>query len=349
MKYDVFCMASNESLYIADFIFHHIYKGFANIFVGINDTSHDFTKIIVEKISAFYPLVKIVDTNAADISNNKYSSSSYSIILKNAYTSSSSDFFLPIDVDEFFISSLLPESVEAALAPLQPFDCLTLPYIDQVYAEHVCNKPLSCDKISTVFNMWTKSITSYKSALHYIAPHVPCFDKAANPDALTVINPKGHRRVPIVHANGSFTYNSFLEQKLPAASYLEIPFVFHQRLRSRLEYSRRCVTPWPGMGKYFYENRQGYLYTLFDSESTAILRKLIQPSSYQMYLASLEQFLRETNVQDLVFEARQLVRTDVIEELIRSIPRQAVIDEKTTWTRTFQGTPFLGLLDEIAT
>jgi hypothetical protein len=341
-------MASNEAAYIADFIFHHIYKGFTNIFVGINDSSQDSTKAIVERISSFHPCVKIVDTNSAETADGKYSASSYSIILKNAYSSSSSDFFLPLDVDEFFISGSFSESVESALKELHPFDCLTLTYLVQVFASDIYTKPLSCDKISTMPSMWTKSITSYNIALRYIAPHVPCFDCTANPDSLVTLGPRGSRRVPILNDNGSFTYKNFLEYELDAASYLEMPFVFHQRLRSCLEYALRCVRPWPGRGKYFYENREGYLYSLFESESTAVLNKLIHPPSYQAYLTLREKFLLECNVQGLADEARQLIRADTIEELILSVPQQSVIAERETWRRTFQGTPFLDKLEKIA-
>ncbi len=341
-------MASNESAYIADFIHHHVYKGFSNIFVGINGTSHDATKLIVERVSSRYPSVRLVDTNRYNSSPGMYSCSSYALILEAARANSDSDFFLPIDVDEFFMSRTLGESVSLVLSPLLPFDCLTLTYIDQTYAEKAYSEPLNFERISTATNMWTKSVVSYQAPVVRIEPHIPCFDVSLGPDALTVIDANSARRVPLAPKDETFTYGNILEHALPLSSYLEIPFIFHYRQRSALEYSLRCLRPWPESTQYFYTNREGYCNHLMESESTAVLRQLLSASSYEAYLASRVRFLQECDIHELTIEAQRALRTSAVEDMIRSIPRQAVIDERATWSRTFRGTPFLDLLEQIA-
>ena len=52
---DIICKAANEGAYIAEFIHHHLNKGFRNIYIGVNNDSSGLTSKIVKRINQFYP------------------------------------------------------------------------------------------------------------------------------------------------------------------------------------------------------------------------------------------------------------------------------------------------------
>ena len=124
---DILCIAANEAPYIHEFIHHHIYLGFKNIFVGINN-SQDKTLTILEKIRKQYPQVHIIDVDPVIKPFMQWGC--YHRLFDIALDHSNSQHCLIVDVDEFWIADPFPQKIDSFIDSHAPFDAFSFHWIE---------------------------------------------------------------------------------------------------------------------------------------------------------------------------------------------------------------------------
>ena len=115
---DIICIASDEAPYIHEFIFHYLYLGFKNIFIGVNNSS-DLTIKIIQKIQESFSQVHLY--NVQESIDNGRQDACYTQLYGQYLKLSSSRYFFIVDIDEFWATSKFPEKISEYIQRIDPF------------------------------------------------------------------------------------------------------------------------------------------------------------------------------------------------------------------------------------
>lgn len=347
---DMIVIASNEGAYIADFIHHYFYLGFQHIFIGINSSSTDETLEICSLISRVYPNLHVISTDNIDFANNHYAEASYYHLWKYAATCSESAYCMIADVDEFLMFQG-PKNIETFLAMYGTFDVLTIPWLEQIYQDVPFQSPLDLTN-----QLWRvhrkqqgKSVFRYASPFIDLTAHIPRFFNSNNPVRFIDAKSMSQREyelfdygfIPITGIIGRP-----LTTSLPNPSSYNCA-VLHYYSRSEVEYSARCLIPYGRKSKSFKHNRGGYATDKAGSSSIDQTADIFTSFDADEYYASLEKLKHCCGIKSLIDAATSRYSEEKLLNQIHDIPLNHVSDEETIWRRSFAGTRFLAVFEEI--
>lgn len=247
---DVLCIASDEAPYIHEFIFHYLYLGFRNIFIGINNST-DSTLELIDLIQQVYPQVYAFDVQESMDKGRQ--DACYAELYTKYLSLSSSEYFLIVDIDEFWVSSLFPEKITDYIQKKGQFLCHSSNIVN-IHNEKPFAQLLNSD--AHFFpSAFVKSFTSRHANIINIRTHASYFSVKTNHSLIT--KPSG--------INNDIIYDH-LGKGIKVASRIDhrnaIHAVFLHRLyRSEIEYVYRIFKVRPNALKateLFKTNRFGY-------------------------------------------------------------------------------------------
>ena len=287
---DVLCIAANDAPNIHEFIHHHIYLGFKNIFIGINN-SQDQTPAILEKIRAKYPQVHIIDVNPA--ANPFMQWGCYHRLYDTALDQSDSKYCLVIDIDEAWISDPFPQGIDTFLDRHAPFDAFSFHRLE-AFDDVPLDTPLSRDATYR-FSPWVKSLFRYDIPLSRIGLHGPILNGCEQD--LTV------RLGDCTNANTKETLHGVEVLGLPPDTSASTPnkpdqaWVIHWANRSETEDAPSQISA--NGNRDGRENRDND-----EPETTAYVQQLIGDQQLEAYRNSLKLFIDNCQIEGLIREAR---------------------------------------------
>ena len=150
-------VAKDESAYIHEWIHHHLYFHFDYIYIGINRTS-DKTEQLVQLISNGYPNVKFLPVDWIDqISigpTHEMQRATYAYLTQVASKESDPDYFMYLDIDEFWFSTR-HDSIADFILSKENFDIVSFHWLNQDAEREAFNPPFK-----DVFYSYNPHVTS---------------------------------------------------------------------------------------------------------------------------------------------------------------------------------------------
>jgi len=331
---DVCCIASDEAPYIAEFVHHYLYLGFANIFVGINN-SCDHTLEILNKIASRHPNVHVLDVNNT---HSIFSQTGcYRYLFSYSRCISSAKYCLFVDVDEFWVADPFPKTIGQFLEDKLPFDVYSFHWI-MCSGESLFAPPLS----AVSYYSWSphlKSMCSYDSHVLDFTPHSPFLEALDNLSIIRGNSPNKYLR--------SFPASILVLESADdyAGSSLGMPglaWIFHRYLRSELEYSLKVFkkNPDASADEYFKTNRWGYVVPDSNPEIDHYANRILPAEEILCYHESLEVFLHENSLNEVIDISRSAINEQQIYERIASIPLEIMKRDASLIRKLFSGTRF---------
>ncbi len=307
-KIRLVAIAKDESAYLASWIFHHLYFGFDEIEIYINNTTDD-SPLILDKISKKYPVTYIMADFIYNQVNNESESFqvlAYKIAHKKAIEDNI-DYLLFLDIDEFWTPLDFITNIHHCIRSLNSPDIISFEWMLKRNEESPFSLPYtSKDSVSQfhiVKSLFKTSLDNKKISVHNVA----------DTDASNLLaDGQSHPRP------GHWTIDGELVSIKPY-------FILHRLWRSQLEY---IYLLGQGMKAFVSEktelniknNRNGYL--LPDKSISTILFKQKLIDKYQQRYHA---FLTECKLHTLINNA-QLFVTEKSKETL-NIFRQYKEDE----------------------
>ncbi|MAG87372.1 MAG: hypothetical protein CMB97_08420 [Flavobacteriaceae bacterium] len=152
----IVAIAKNESAYLAEWIFHHLYFGFSSIHVYYN-RCNDQTNLY-KTIFANVDNVEIIDGDSFfSQSRGNPQLEVYKYAAKVAEDDGCTHVFF-IDIDEFFLPQNLCTTANELIAENFPFDSLSLEWLNQVGDETPFSRVIEEPHVAGIRNRHVKSI-----------------------------------------------------------------------------------------------------------------------------------------------------------------------------------------------
>lgn len=331
---DVCCVASDEGPYIAEFIHHYLYLGFANIFVGINNSS-DQTDEILKTISSAHPNVHVLDVNQSQ--STFHQGGCYRVLFNYARQVSTSKYCLIVDVDEFWVVDPFPKSVGQFLEERPSFDVYSFHWI-RCSGESLFSPPLSPVQ-AYAWDVHLKSMCSYDSEYLDIYNHAPglqhsrdlCVIRGTSTNASMTVLPAGIR-IPQIS-------NDYESSPIGGSG---LGWILHRILRSELEYSFRVFKKHSNSrhDDYFKDNRWGYLVDAHNPECATYFQHVLPAQEVSQYHRSLDAFLQDLSLNDLLSAARSVISEENIYEKLNNIPPEIIQRDRNLVRNLFNCTRF---------
>lgn len=345
---DVICSASsNEAPYITDFIHHHIFQGFSNIFIGINNDETRITTRIVNRISRRYPQVHAVSTNQAwQIGQQRESNAR---IYQYASRHTTSSHCMIVDADESWIAKPFTIKIKAFLACHASADVISSNWI-QCCGGDLFDHPINLANAQAYLGKGHKSIFRYGLPITELGGHVPWIDSRSdvrqiNSDGSVLDHEiwNGERRLPKTSQNRS------VGKKIQVL-HENRGWIIHRLIRSELEYANTLIYPQGQQQRSnpFKDNRGGFLVREEQPLATKLIHALFgatrQPE--HTYSDSRNHFIDACGVEDLIGKARKRISERRINQRINAIPSDVIQAHSGIWKRSFRGTRFLHRLNK---
>ena len=331
---DVCCIASDEAPYIAEFVHHYLYLGFANIFIGINNSS-DQTLEILNKIVARHPNVHVLDVNSTQ--SVFYQNGCYRKLFSHSRCISTAKYCLFVDVDEFWVADPFPKSIGQFLENRLPFDVYSFHWI-MCSGESFFAPPLSAVKTYS-WSPHLKSMCCYDSHILDFTPHSPFLEAL---DTLSIIRGNRPNKYLRLFPASILVLETAEDYAGSSFSMSGLAWIFHRYLRSELEYSFKVFKKRATSvdDDYFKTNRWGYIIPDFNPEIDQYMNKILPAAEIHRYHESLEVFLRENSLNDMIEVSRSVINEQQICERIASIPPEIMKRDASLIRTLFCGTRF---------
>ena len=339
---DVCCIASDEAPYIAEFIHHYLFLGFANIFIGINNSS-DNTERIVRKISSLYPHVHILDLNHVQASFMQ--AGCYRVLFDYARQQSSSQYCLFVDIDEFWVADPFPTSIRDFLSKRPAFDVCSFHWIF-FFGEVPFSPPLTQPQ-EYVWDQHVKSMCSCDADLIDVRVHAPLI---AYSDNLSLV--RGHS----LNTEITFTLSG-VDVHQVACDYEASPiglsgcaWIMHRIIRSEIEYVHRLFKKRADTSDQalFRDNRDGYRLHPSTAGAREYFNQVLPPAEVSKYHQSLDDFLETCGVLNDIAESRKSITEEEIYKKLNSLSDEDLMRESALMSSIFSGTRFYDWLDKIS-
>lgn len=301
IKVKLFAIAKDEAVYLSTWIHHHLFFGFDEIEVWINNTS-DNSEDIIKKISSKNPCIKytIADEFLEDckLNNKLFQVEAYKFVF-NSSKELGFDYLMFLDIDEYFIPSNFTSSVKDLIERQNEFDSLSLQWYFE--APNV-NKPTFSQDISQTIsicqNQHVKSILNLRKVPSFISIHNSNFPQGTYVLYDGSIFSESDCKIQFNRSKVSFEY--FSKNKGVINDY----FIYHSAFRSQLEYAVSLMRGRSHVNddSSFKVNREGFVQ---ESLSHKPLIFKINDFDYISYLRSYYDFIISNKIIDLIDEARE--------------------------------------------
>ena len=221
-KVKLIAIAKDESAYLADWIFHHLHSGFAEIEVILNRTTDNSIELI-EEISKFYPNIKWSRSDFVDwvpgSAHTKMQQLAYALAYQNLIDNNIDGIthVMYLDIDEYWVHQDLSTCINMFVDTFPKDVGLSFSWLNDVPSvkpfENIANT------ISGTESRLVKSLFPLNAGLRVVRAHQPLL--------------KNHK---FIMANGdSFVENPALNEHSVNCCY-QPAFIYHRFLRSRIEY-----------------------------------------------------------------------------------------------------------------
>ena len=341
---DIICIASDEAPYVHNFIHHHLFLGFKNIFIGINKST-DETLAITSKISQRHHNVHLVDTNNMAARFNQYGC--YHYLFDYAIRNSDSSHCLFIDIDEFWIANPFPTRISDFMQMHLPFEVYSFHWLC-AYNDKMFASPLS-KGTNYIQSNWVKSLFSYNTPVSRIGVHGPILDTLST-SPIAKIEGRNNQSVNLtIYGLEICGYNQ--ESDSSKDNTKEYGAIIHMINRSELEYCHRLFKVHANENQnsaYFKTNRYGWeAQSCIDGHERDFYFPGISDKAQQTYDSSREKFIQECEISTEVSTAQGRISERNIRELIHCAPNHILQRDKDLVRRIFKGTRFLSSIEEI--
>ncbi|WP_394224480.1 glycosyltransferase family 2 protein [Alteromonas gracilis] len=281
IKIKLVAIAKNESAYLPEWIFHHLYFGFDQIDVHVNRTTDNTLKVLNKVAQLPNVSIKNADKFFSTYKGNPQSGL-YKKVLKETKGSEFTHVCF-LDIDEFWTPMDLKSTIHDCVKSSGKFDVISFEWINKVEPNNTFGPALS-------ENITYQRAPQLKSIIDVRCPVI-----RANPH--TLVNPyliyKNGNGEKIVHDNTSFSRVPRSDLQKPVKPY----FILHRFYRSEFEYIAilgrgRPNFPEQGNSK-IKSNRNGYadierVETFeFDPNALGQYREFIN-EYYEKYIESKE-------------------------------------------------------------
>jgi hypothetical protein len=245
----VFAVIKDESAYIHEWVFHHLYFGFDHIYIAVNRTT-DSTIEILEKIQTKYPQVKYFITDWIDMDSDHSGQNpsmqrlSYSYLTHRCRINNENiTHILPIDADEFWFPIDFKTKVNDFINTAPNFDLMSFHWACQDDDDMSFSLPFANQMV--LYNQHVKSLIS-----HTLIPHIEKF-------TLHVPNVNLEN---ITHLDGIFeVFKSGKNRQISNADFnrQQKAYILHRMIRSDTEYLALLQRRRPSSTLRIKDNRRG--------------------------------------------------------------------------------------------
>jgi hypothetical protein len=299
-KIKLVAIAKNESAYLSEWIYHHLYFGFNHIEIHVNATT-DNTDELIQKL-ALLEQVKFI--TADETFNNLNIKFPQMHVYNEALSTGTRDKFTHImflDIDEFWLPNNFTSNIYDCIKRLKG-DVISFEWFLK-YDEPIPFSPVLPAKLLGKKSAQLKSIV--KTGLHttYASPHNMVVPQGSNMLADgSVFHP----------TKENFSVAPNIDENAPVKDY----FVLHRMFRSQDEYvamlGRTNPFKRPGFNSTFKDNRFGYDANDIGMEITLPIPQV------QHYNNEYAQFRQSYDLDITIKKARTLMlarKKDVLQQI----------------------------------
>lgn len=285
-KIKLVAIAKDESAYLPEWIFHHLYFGFHEIEILINRTT-DNTEELLSKIIHKFPQVSFRKVDWIDITPPSHFIQY--IAYAESYNRASNDNSLShlcfLDIDEFWIPSDFKSSISDIVKQASSFDTLSFHWLNVLNEEEFSqlSREVHVQPAPTV-----KSIINLSSEIEKIQLHLPMLK--SNSGAQVLSNGK-----PFLHSpkERQRLQDKAINEHYPA-------YILHRMYRSELEYISLLQRGRPSDSFPFKRNRPGYIKKCKNERFIKF-----NEDAFNNYKAAFANFLLEAQVNKFIDVARK--------------------------------------------
>ncbi len=286
----IIAVAKDEGAYLAEWIFHHLYKGFDEIEILINRTTDD-SREIVERISKCYPQVSYSNSDFIDwipgTPSKKFQHLAYANALERTLQRSSNAIthIMFLDVDEFWIHEDLSMSISDYLAAMETDKGVSFSWLNE-FPTSEAFQMLSSAFIGERSSL-VKSIFPVSRGIKKVRPHQPLLKNNQ------YINADGTRW----EEKAGIPENSVKSVYSPA-------FVYHRMYRSPMEYVSTLATgSMRGAEIPFKTNRHG----LPRARKESLVTVVLEHEKWLSYESKRREFMEELDLEQLRLKSQKFV------------------------------------------
>jgi hypothetical protein len=184
-----------------------------------------------------------------------------------------------------------------------------------------------------------KSICCYDSRIVDFTPHTPFLEALDNLSIIRGNSPNKYTRSFPASILVLETAQDYAQSSLGIQG---LGWVFHRYHRSELEYSFKAFKKRATSrgGDYFKTNRWGYIIPEMNPTIDQHTRRILPTEEINRYHKTLEVFLHENSLTDLIETSRSVINEQQIRERLDSIPPEIIKRDASLIKKLFSGTRF---------
>ena len=289
-KVKLVAVAKDESAYLADWIQHHLFFGFAEIHVYINRTSDDSAKVL-NSISQLHENVTFSLADWIDQLPPPSKKNLQHICYMQALSSIEPDIthLLFLDVDEYWVSQRYTCINDFLISGDKGQDLIVFEWLN----EGAVTTPFLAlpQRLTGKVHALGKSIINVSAIknIKQIRLHVPIMNELSN---VTLVDGEAFKCQPNLPQHVAVNINSFKHT-----------FIFHRMFRSEMEYLAALYRGNPEGDFPIKLNRNGYGYINNENLQSYSFEQQL----YAEYIENKKQFLKECNIDKYILDAQNTV------------------------------------------
>lgn len=285
-KIKIVAIAKNESPYLAEWIYHHLYFGFDGIKVYVNRTN-DLSGSILDVISSKDSRVHWDYGDWVDYLADGIRSHLQQILYAQAYKEAIDEgythvFF--IDVDEFWVPQDYSLTVHDFLNQFEDMASVSFQWFCELGSGESTFESLPSE-IEGISSLNVKTIINVAAGIRRIGIHIPIFENGAHhyfADGVKFSRDKN---------NNELSSKEFLG--------LKDAVIVHRMYRSRLEFLASLIRGNPENPNSWKMNRSGYV---IDNINSEVLRLDIE--KWRIYNAGYSSFVNKFSLVSLISQSK---------------------------------------------
>ncbi|PRO73943.1 hypothetical protein C6Y40_08975 [Alteromonas alba] len=289
IKVKLVAIAKDECAYLADWIFHHLYAGFAEIEIYINRT-RDKSVELLEELSALDSRISWDRSDFVDMvpgsAHTKMQYITYALAYQKIIDDKNSDIthLMYLDIDEFWLHENPDVKISDFIKQAGRDVGISFCWINDYPTSDVFS-PLRKEIMGIPLKL-VKSVFPVKSALKMARPHQPLL--------------KEHQ---YIMADGT-KFNEDPSIKEHSTRHVGLPaFVYHRCLRSPTEYVSSLYRGRPGYKDVSLKtNRSG-----LPGSSEKLVTYTLNNSGFERYEQARESFMQRGNINQLKASGEEYV------------------------------------------
>jgi hypothetical protein len=278
------CVVKDEAPYLHEYIHHHLYFGFSKVLILVNRTTDDSLRVL-NRICSHYPSVQYFNLDWADYISPgpqiQFLGYAYGIALLRSI--SEIRYALLNDADEFWFPSDFETTIDNWLQSLPTFDQISICWAKQQTHESEFEPPFQNRKVH--YSNQVKSIVNIYSSISRVHMHRCSFSGGG---------------VKLDSRGSSFIEDSASPNRFCGEVIGHPAYILHRMQRSRKELESIILRGNPEKIGAKKQNRREYL----NSFSTMIE---IQSNLYELYQSSLNSFVKECCLEQVLGDCRRKV------------------------------------------